>query len=228
MAIFKPTFSTCGRATLLAAACLVVLLTAAGPSAGTTLAERERARRNTSIEEARELLRKGDEVYQAGRYAEALAAYAGARDLLPDAPVSDELRAAATQRYVQASIEQARVLSRNGDVAGAKAAVDKVLRDDVAPNAAQALAFRAQLDDPIRTNPALTEEHAENIDAVRRRLYTAEGAYDLGKFDEAKKHYEEVLRIDPTNTAARRGMEKVASAKSDYCLLYTSPSPRDS
>ena len=216
MAIFKPTFSTCGRATLLAAACLVVLLTAAGPSAGTTLAERERARRNTSIEEARELLRKGDEVYQAGRYAEALAAYAGARDLLPDAPVSDELRAAATQRYVQASIEQARVLSRNGDVAGAKAAVDKVLRDDVAPNAAQALAFRAQLDDPIRTNPALTEEHAENIDAVRRRLYTAEGAYDLGKFDEAKKHYEEVLRIDPTNTAARRGMEKVASAKSDY------------
>ena len=33
---------------------------------------------------------------------------------------------------------------------------------------------------------------------------------------EAKQHYEEVLRLDPTNSAARRGMEQVATAKSDY------------
>ncbi|MCX6865787.1 MAG: type II and III secretion system protein [Verrucomicrobia bacterium] len=216
MATFHSIFTSCGRAILLAAACVVVPLTASEPIAGTAVAERERSRRNTAIEEARELLRKGDEVYQAGRYAEALEAYAGARDLLPDARISAELRAAATQRYVQASIEHARVLSRNGDVAGAKAAVDKVLRDDVAPNDAQALALRAQLDDPIRTNPALTAGHAKNVDAVRRLLYTAGGAYDLGKFDEARTHYEEVLRIDPSNTAARRGMEKVAATKSNY------------
>jgi general secretion pathway protein D len=78
------------------------------------------------------------------------------------------------------------------------------------------LAFRAQLDDPIRSNPALNAEHAKDVDEVRRLLYTAQGAFDLGKFDEAIQHYEEVLRIDPTNSAARRGMEKTAAAKSGY------------
>jgi general secretion pathway protein D len=171
-------------------------------------------RRSASIEESHELLRKGDEAYRAGRYSEAVEAYAGARDLIPDAPVSAELRQAATERYAQASVEHARVLSRQGDVAGAKAAVDKVLLAGVAPNDPGALAMRAQLDDPIRTNPALTADHARDVDEVRRKLYTAEGAFLLGKFDEAKATYEQVLRIDPTNSAARRGMEQVAAAKS--------------
>ncbi len=162
------------------------------------------------------LLQKGDEAYQAGRYQEAVEAYAGARDQIPDAPVSSALRKAATDRYAQASVELGRQLSRKGDVAGARTAVDKVLADGVAPNDPGALAFRAQLDDPIRTNPALTAEHAKNVDEVRRLLYTADGAYQLGKFDEADLNYQEVLRIDATNTAARRGMERVAAARSGY------------
>ena len=91
-----------------------------------------------------------------------------------------------------------------------------MLAAEVAPNDPSALAYRAQLDDPLRTNPALTSEHAQNIDAVRRGLYTAEGAFQLGKFDEANGHYQDVLRIDPANSAARRGMERVATAKNTY------------
>ncbi len=71
-------------------------------------------------------------------------------------------------------------------------------------------------DAPIRSNPALTEAHQQNVDQIRRGLYTAEGNFNLGKFGEAKKSYEEVLRTDPDNSAARRGMEQVAGAKSDY------------
>jgi general secretion pathway protein D len=216
METFKPILPSRGRAALLATACLVFPLTAGEPFGGNSLAERERSRRSASIEESHELLRKGDEAYKAGRYSEAVEAYAGARDLIPDAPVSAELRRAATERYAQASVEHARVLSRKGDVAGAKAAVDKVLLAGVAPNDPGALAFRAQLDDPIRTNPALTADHARDVDEVRRKLYTAEGSFLLGKFDEAKSTYEQVLRIDPTNSAARRGMEQVAAAKSGY------------
>ncbi len=214
METFKPIFPSRGRAALLATACLVVPLTAGEVPGAGNLADREQSRRSAAIEESQMLLHKGDEAYKDGRYAEAVEAYAGARELIPDAPVSAELRQAATERYAQASVEQARVLSRKGDVAGAKAIVDKAL--GVAPKDPGALAMRAQLDDPIRTNPALTAEHAKNVDEVRRTLYTAQGAYDLGKFDEAKKHYEEVLRIDSTNTAARRGLEQVASAKSGY------------
>jgi len=183
---------------------------------GDAAGAREQARRAAAMQEAQELLLKGDEAYAAGKFAEAVVAFAGARELFPDAPQTAELRAAATDRYAQAAVEQGKILSRKGDMDGAKALLDKVLAEGVAPRHAGALAFRAQLDDPIRSNPALNAEHAKDVDEVRRLLYTAQGAFDLGKFDEAIQHYEEVLRIDPTNSAARRGMEKTAAAKSGY------------
>ena len=216
METYKPILPFRGRAALLATACMIAPLLAGEPQGGADLAEIEHSRRSAAMDEAQELLRNGDQAYLNARYSEAAEAYSGARDLIPDAPVSAELRAAATQRYGQASVEQARMLSRKGDVAGAKAVVDKILSPSVDPQNVDALAFRGELDDPIRTNPALTAEHAKDVDNVRRLLYTAEGAYNLGKFAEAEATYKKVIRIDPTNTAARRGMEKVVGAKADY------------
>ena len=216
METFKPITTFRGRAALLATACLIAPLTASEPHGGSGTVSNEVSRRSAAIQEAQELLKKGDDAYTNGRYSEAVEAYSGARSLIPNAPISAELRTAATDRFAQASVELARILSRKGDIAAAKAAVDQVLTESVAPNNPGALAMRAQLDDPVRTNPALTAAYAKDVDSVRRLLYTAEGAYNLGKFDESKARYEDVLRIDSTNTAARRGMEKLAAAKSDY------------
>ncbi len=216
METFKPNRSNRGCAALLATSCLILPLMTAQARDANGLANNELSKRSNAIQEAQELLNKGDEAYTLGNYGEAATDYASARSLIPDAPVSAELRDAATQRYAQASVEYARGLVRSGDLVGAKAAVDKVLDPAVAPNNPGALAYRNQLDDPIRTNPALTKEYGQDVDAVRRLLYTAEGAYNLGKFDEAKDHYQAVLRIDPTNTAARRGMERLAQTKSGY------------
>jgi general secretion pathway protein D len=205
-----------GCVAILALACWVVPLGAKPPQPTSTLSERELVKRRAAIEEAQELLTQGDQAYQAGRYADAVAAFSGAREMLPDSPLTAELRSAATQRFAQASVEQARSLARNGDVAAAKAAVDKVLKPNIAPNDPGALAMRNQLDDPIRTNPALASEDSVDVESVRKSLYTAEGAFNLGDYDTAKKHYAAVLHTDPTNTAARRGMEQVAAAKSTY------------
>ena len=71
-------------------------------------------------------------------------------------------------------------------------------------------------EEPIRTNSADSYASTEPVDQMRRTLYTAEGNLNLGKYDEAKKHYQEALKIDPYNSAARRGIEKVEAAKSDY------------
>ncbi len=209
------------RAALLASACLIVPLTAAEPRGAATAIQREHDQRRIDIQEAEELISQGDLAYQNQRYGEAVTAFSGARGLIPDAPISRDLRAAATQRLVLASIEHARALARKGDVAKAITTMDAVLAPGVAPTDTSALTMRAQLDDPIRTNPALTAEHGANVDEVRRLLYTAEGAFNLGKFDEAAATYQKVLHIDATNTAARRGMETVAAAKSKYAKAAT-------
>jgi general secretion pathway protein D len=205
-----------GRAALLATACLIVPLPAKDLPAAITAAQRELDQRRIDIEEAKELLEQGDQAYQAKRYADAVTAFSGARELIPAAPITADLRAAATHRLVLAATEHARALSRKGDVAGAQAAVDAVLVPSIAPDDPGALALRNQLDDPIRTSPALTKELVADIDEVRRLLYTAEGAYNAGKYDEAKRNYEKILRLDATNSAARRGLEQLAAAKSGY------------
>lgn len=216
----RPNRRTPSRARLLALAPLTCLLFAApllhaGEPVG-GLAATEQRRRATNVAEAQELLKKGDQAYQAGKWKDAVAAYSGARDLIPDAPATRELRSSATQRFAQASVERAREQSRHGDVAGAKETVDLVLAKSVAPENPGALQMRAELDDPIRTNPALTKEHAADVEEVRLLLYKADGAYNSGQFDQAERVYQDVLRTDPTNTAARRGMERTAQARTAY------------
>lgn len=216
MATHNPIFHLLGRAACLTVLCAAMPLTAGEPVPSSDIAQREQSRRNASLNEANELLDKGDQAYQAGNFADAIEAYSGALEMIPNAPVCADLRSATAERYAKAAVAHARTLSRKGDVAAAKTTIDKVLRDGVAPNDPDALAMRAQLDDPIRTNPALTDKDAKDVDAVRRLLYTAEGSFKLGNFSQAKTQYQEILRIDPTNSAARRGMEQVASAISDY------------
>jgi general secretion pathway protein D len=206
------------RARLLAlapATCLLLSLPVAGqqPSA---LAQAELQRRAANASEAQELLKKGDEAYESGRWADAVAAYTGARELLPDAPATAALRDAATERLVQASVEQARHQRRLGDVKGAGETVDRVLEESVAPESGLAGEMREQLDDPIRTNPAATLEHTGDVEEVRLLLYKAQGFQDLGEFDKSAAVFEEVLRVDPTNKAARRGLEEVAQHRADY------------
>ncbi len=184
------------------------------PTSG--LAERELQKRRAAVQEGQMLLLKGDEAYLAGNYKNALDAYVGASSAFPDSPTTNELRNAALDRYAQASVEHARVLARKGQIKEAKAVIDAVLAKDSAPNHAGAIAFLGELDDPIRTNPALTGEHAKDVDQVRRLLYLAEGAYDLGKFDESKQHYSAVLKVDPYNQAASRGMERIVAEKTNY------------
>lgn len=70
--------------------------------------------------------------------------------------------------------------------------------------------------DPIPASAAIPEEEAQQGDEVRSRLYGAEGKFNLGQADEAKKKAEELLRIDPNNKDARHILEDVAASKTDY------------
>ncbi|MGL5017602.1 MAG: Amuc_1098 family type IV pilus outer membrane protein, partial [Luteolibacter sp.] len=178
------------------------------------LAQREMIRRQDAVVQADALLNEGRAAFARGDYQQAVDKYRQALDRLPDAPMVADRRQSITEHLSDASVALSMQHRKVGKYPEARTLLEGVLAID--PNNAEAKRELGYLDDPIRTNPALTFEHTQNVDKVKRALYTAEGNYNLGKYDEAKREYHAALRLDPYNSAARRGMERIASAKSDY------------
>lgn len=220
-----PTHRTCSTvATLLAvAAVMPVTLTVANAGEGISpsgvsgysgLAQKEMIRRQNAVAQSDKLRDEGREAYAKADYKQAVDKYKEALQTLPDAPMVQDRRTYLTQLLADASTALGDSYRKVGKYDEARQLADDVLAVDA--NNVDAKRLNEWLDDPIRTNPALTYEHTQNVDEVRRKLYTAEGHYNSGKYDEAHRTYEEVLRIDPYNKAARRGMEQVAQARADY------------
>lgn len=187
-----------------------------GYSGMSGLAQREIIRRQEAVAEADRMFIDGREAYAKADYQKAVDKFRSALSTLPEAPTLADRRASYTEHLADSSVALAQQFSKVGKYDEARALLDGVLTPEIDPENAAAKTELGYLDDPIRTNPALTYEHTKNIDEVRRGLYMAQGNFDLGKFDAAKANYESVLRIDPYNAAARRGMEKIAATKSDY------------
>jgi len=216
----KPAHTTSRTAAaLMAVAALmpVISVHAAEDSNGISgLAQREAIRRQQAVTEADQFLQDGRTAYAARDFEKAVAKYKQALSTLPVAPVLDDRRAVIKQHLVDGSIALATQYRKVGKYTEARGLLDFVLSADVDPNNGLAQNELNNLDDPIRTNPALSYEHTQNVDKVRRALYMGEGHYNLGKYDDAKREFEGALRIDPFNKAARRWLERMASAKSDY------------
>ncbi|MDP3852010.1 MAG: tetratricopeptide repeat protein [Luteolibacter sp.] len=205
-------------ALMAAASALPVIITKANAGEGgygySSLAQREMIRRQNDVIEGDRLLAEGREAYAKGDYQQAVDKYSQALQKVPDAPMFADRRQSYISHLSDASVALAMQHRKVGKYTEARTLLDNVIAVDAEnPDARRELGY---LEDPIRTNPALTYEHTQDIDKVRRNLYTAEGNFNLGKYDDAKREYENVLRLDPHNSAARRGMERVASAKSDY------------
>lgn len=75
---------------------------------------------------------------------------------------------------------------------------------------------RGGIADSMSVTAVPAEARQKKVDELRRDLTTAEGNYNLGKFEDARKNYEQALSKDPYNAAARRGLERIEAAKSDY------------
>ena len=196
---------------------------AASPSRLSALAEREMIRRQQAVTEADRLLAEGRTAYAKRDYQQAFDKCKEALSVLPDAPMLADRHAAITSHLADASVALAQQFRRQGGDAkkgdkgsyeDARALLETVLKED--PENVLAKREIGFLEDPIRTNPGLNYKHTQDVDKVRRGLYTAEGFYNLAKYDEAKREYENVLRVDQYNTAARRGLEVIAGAKSRY------------
>src|SRR5438477_6629077 len=56
----------------------------------------------------------------------------------------------------------------------------------------------------------------EKVEEVKQLLTDADGFYQSGQYDLAMKRYDQVLALDPYNTAARKGQEKINNTKYQY------------
>ena len=175
----------------------------------------ELAKRKAMVEEARVLVAQGDQALQEDKPADAVEAYAGARELLPDVPALKEMREAVTERYIVAALSQSAAFANRGDLKAANAMVDRILEKGVAPNNASALKMKKMLNNPVRIEPALTPQHHKNIKEVLRLIELANSAIGLGRYDLAAECYEDILSIDPHNVLARRGLMQVIHLKGE-------------
>lgn len=190
----------------------------AGEGGVQSLAEREVARRDASIRRASDLMQQGHAARKSQDLAVAVDSYQQALALLPEAPATAALRAQALQAFAETSTARAEELAALARYEDANRTLDEVLRADRAPDFRPALRLKQQIQDPEFFNPAATPGHLENVQKVTEQLTLAEGHFALGNFNQARDSYHRALAIDPTNTAARRGLERIERRISEHHL----------
>lgn len=178
------------------------------------LAKREMIRRQNDVLDADALFVEGREAYAAGDFQMAVDKFSAALQKVPDAPLFADRRGSYNEHLIDARVALAMIYTKDGQLEEAETLLNEVLKTNPA-NKDAALQLE-RLKDPTRTNPALTFEYTENVAKVNELLIKADGAYMLGKYDEAKRSYEKILGIDKFNVTARRGLERVNAIKSDY------------
>lgn len=181
-----------------------------------SLANAEVARRTRLVSDARLQLKEAEVLFDAGKTREALAIYRSTYESLPDVVMAATLRNAARDGFSISGVARARELAKEGRYAEANALLDEILDPKVAPKDEDALQFKAELANPDRWPPALTPEHVASVNQVTSLLLKAHSAREIGDHDRSAALYQDVLRIDPYNSSARRGMETVERHRSEY------------
>jgi general secretion pathway protein D len=202
-------------------ACLLLILggnavRVAEAQSVSAMAQAESRRRALQINKLNDDIERGYQLIDQRKSAEALPVFAETYKELPNIPLAYESRLAARNGYVVAGCLQAQELAARGDLAAANKLLDQLLAPNVAPNDARVLALQKRLGDPDRFPPALTPQHVGNVGAVQALLLKANSFLQLGDLDKAISTYQDVLRIDRTNGAARRGMENAERQKLKY------------
>lgn len=174
----------------------------------------ETARRRAAVKDALALVSKAREAYQIRRYTDAVEHYRNALSVLPKGPATEKM-----QKHIRESLSDA-LIARAIDYrsVGRTEEATEFLKEAVklAPDNERAKRELVYTKDPVRTNPALTPQHVGDVEEVTRLLSLGYGYLELGKYDEAVKAFEDVVKVDAYNVAARRGMEKANARRISY------------
>lgn len=190
--------------------------------AGSTVTKKE-SRKQKTVQpapeaisaEAASLEAEGDAAMADGRTAEAVGRYAAALDRIPGPSAQ---RDAVVAKFVKASLQLADEQAKNGEIDKAVQTLNAVLDDRISPKNKAALALRDRIQDADRYNPAQSPAHVEETKKVRDLFILAEGSVARGDYKAAQGCYNQILAMDATNSAARRGLEHVEKLINGYLL----------
>jgi len=198
-------------------------------------AESERAivRSQENLLKSRSLMREAREKQSQknlkGAYEDASEAIA----MAPSGEAAKSERAALVADYTSISLAYARQLindgvftdsiaERNGimDNSGrplsAESITKSILDPSINPGNGEAVKLLSNLEQPEFFNKTVTPKSAAQRDEVIRLLREAAGLAQSGRNELALNKYEEVLLMDPYNTAARKGMEGIHNTTIQY------------
>src|SRR2546429_4243104 len=180
------------------------------------ISTREIERRQTELPRGVEAVARGQAAMQARNYSLAHDEFRNALNLLPDAVTSSKAHDEALTGFCESGVKVAEQDAAEGNFVEAESVVREVLEERYAPNCRPALELLAHLQQPGYFNKTMGPKFIEKVEEVKKLLADAQGYYDAGRYDLAFKKYEQVLAIDPYNTAARHGQEKIDNTKYNY------------
>jgi general secretion pathway protein D len=195
-------------------AALSILTTAALAQTPDNIAEREVHRRQAAIPDGEAALARGKSAMKARNYTVAYQEFKTAIGYLPDSVVSGKAHDEAADGVCKTGSVLAEAKIAQGDYPGAEAILSEINRYD--PNCRKAQDLYAHLRTPGYFNKTVDAGFVNKVEEVKLLLADADGFYQSGQYDKAMKSYDKVLALDPYNTAARRGQEKIDNTKYQY------------
>jgi general secretion pathway protein D len=193
--------------------------------ASTTVIEmsvKEMQRREVAKQKAEAELRQAQQSMALKDYDAARQHYNSVLNSLPESRQSARERAFALAGLRDASILLAKVRISEGRYtpkAGQKVdSAEEVLRTllERDPQNKSAIRLLEQLYSPGYYNKTISPSYRAEVADVQSKLLEAQGFYDTGRFDLAIKRADQVLDIDPYNSAARKMQEMANNSISKY------------
>lgn len=180
------------------------------------ITQREIQRRQASLSRGQEALVRGQAAMQEKNFAAAHEEFRNAVALLPDGAVSDGPHSEAIRGFCESGVRLAEQRIAEGKYSEAEFMAREVLDPRYDPNCRSAAELLAKLQTPGHFNQTMGPKFIAKVEEVKKLLADADGFYKSGRYDLAFKRYDQVLALDPYNTAARKGQEEINLTRYQY------------
>src|SRR5438128_260750 len=180
------------------------------------IADREAARRQAHIPRGEEVLARAQSELHAKQYALAHEDFRIALRYLPNSPAAGKSYSAALDGFCESGVKLAEQRIAEGKYEESELILNEILTDPYNPNCREARTLLTHLHDPGYINKTMGPKFLAKVEEVKKLLTEAEGFYQSGRYDLAMKRYDQVLNLDPYNTAARKGQERIDLTKYQY------------